>query len=130
MANWWLANKHKGHWSDDHKSYIVPSMGFMGNHALVSDDEEGTNLRYGDWWDYYMDNVNEKVNDKLKINKTVRFLPGTSSFTMYMGDRIVPEGQKPVRTGNGSWGHNSNEMTEAADDIFNLENILNTIRNN
>lgn len=97
MVNWWLANKNKGHWNEDHTAYIVPSMGFMGNHSLVSDDEKGTNLRYGDWWDYVIDAPNAHI--------------------MYMGDRLVPEGSIPKYNPKYGRGHNSEHRTEDFEDL-------------
>lgn len=98
MTNWFLRNKNKGHWSEDGKAWIVPSMGFMGNHALVADDQNGLNLRYGDYWDY-------AVNS-----------PGGTY--MYMGDRLVPRGTYPKYNSKYGTGHNSDSESEATDELF------------
>lgn len=97
MVNYFLNHSKEGHWSNDGKSYILPHMGYMGNQSLVADDEKGTNLRYGDWWDY-------TVNDPYAM----RF---------YTGDRLTEEGKVPVRTKYGI-GHNSKHMTEQTDELF------------
>ena len=52
MANYFLKHRNEGHWNADHTAYILEHMGYLGNQALVADDEYGTNLRNGDWWDY------------------------------------------------------------------------------
>jgi hypothetical protein len=97
MINYFLANKHKGHWNDSHTAYILPTMGFLGNHSMVADDENGLNLRYGDWWDY-------KPNT-----------PGGN--ITYIGDRLVSQGTYPKKTKYGI-GHNSDEMTESSDNLI------------
>jgi hypothetical protein len=97
MINYFLKHKKEGGWNKDHTAYILPSMGFLGNHSLVADDENGLNLRYGDWWDY-------------KFNT-----PG--GHITYIGDRLVPQGSYPKATRYGV-GHNTRNMTETADDLI------------
>lgn len=94
MSNYFLSHSRNGHWNDAHTAYILPMMGYMGNQSLVADDEKGTNLRYGDWWDY-------------TIN-------GPQAHRFYTGDRLTEEGKAPVRTNYGR-GHNSAEMSESTD---------------
>jgi len=91
MANYFLSHSKEGYWNDDHTAYILPNMGYMGNQSLVADDENGTNLRYGDWWDYTVNNPYGK-----------RF---------YTGDRLTEADKTPVRTKYGT-GHNTRHMTE------------------
>lgn len=99
--------------------FILPSMGFLGNHSLIADDRKGTNLRYGDWWDYQ---------------------PNLPQGTItYMGDRLVPEGSHPTYDSRYGIGHNYRHMTESSDDLIsgvikeqanNASNFVNNMFNN
>lgn len=101
MANYFLSHSKEGYWNDDHTAYILPNMGYMGNQSLVADDENGTNLRYGDWWDYTVNNPYGK-----------RF---------YTGDRLTEADKTPVRTKYGT-GHNTRHMTEQSENL--LQNLI------
>lgn len=96
MSNYFLAHSKEGHWNDDHTAYLLPQMGYMGNQTLVADDEKGTNLRYGDWWDYTVD------------------APQARRF--YTGDLLTEPGKTPTRNNYGR-GNNSAFKTEGANDI-------------
>lgn len=72
-------------------------MGYLGNQALVADDEYGTNLRNGDWWNY-------TLNSPL-------------STPFYTGDRLVAIGARPTNNGRYGLGHNSRKMTESKEEL-------------
>ena len=107
MKNYFLKHKNEGTWNKDHTAFILPSLGYLGNHSLIADDENGLNLRYGDWWDYKMD--------------------PDDAYIMYMGDRLVPEGTYPKKYASGQVGHNAPEMTEVFDGNYVKELLLNKL---
>ena len=98
MANYFLQHAKEGKWSEDGKAWILPNMGYMGNQTLIADDEKGTNLRYGDWWDYAID------------------APQARRF--YTADRLTEPGKTPVYQSKYGIGRNKAAMTESIDDLF------------
>lgn len=98
MANYFIKHANEGHSSQDGKFWILPNMGYMGNQSLIADDKNGTNLRYGDWWDYTID------------------APQASRF--YTGDLLTEPGKTPVYQAKYGLGRNHAEMTESTDDLM------------
>ena len=98
MANYFLQHAKEGKWTKDGSAYVLPSMGYMGNQSLIADDEKGTNLRYGDWWDYQID------------------APQARRF--YTADRLSEPGKAPVYQSKYGLGRNKAAMTESTDNLL------------
>jgi len=98
MANYFLQHAKEGKWTKDGSAYVLPNMGYMGNQSLIADDEKGTNLRYGDWWDYEID------------------APQARRF--YTADRLSEPGKAPVYQSKYGLGRNKAAMTESTDNLL------------